>query len=50
MAVPGPFRLTHAFTPDVPPRQRESLYVESWGREATFTTTWRPVARSVTPP
>jgi len=43
VAVPGVFRVTHAVTPDVPPRQRESLYVESSGREATFTTTWRPV-------
>ena len=31
-----------AITPDVPPGDRESLYLEIPGREVVFTTTWRP--------
>ncbi len=42
LAAPGPFQVTHGVTPDVPPRHRESLYVETNGRETTFTTTWVP--------
>ncbi|MBE7502293.1 MAG: heparinase II/III family protein [Verrucomicrobiales bacterium] len=39
--VPGGFRVSHALTPDVPPRQRESLYVETTGTAAVFRTTFR---------
>lgn len=38
VSVPGRFAVTHARTPDVPPRWRESLYVETMGTEAVFTT------------
>jgi Heparinase II/III-like protein. len=41
-----PCRLFHAATPDAPPRQRESLYLETAApcRKVTFTTVWE-VAR-----
>lgn len=39
--VPGGFRVMHALTPDVPPRQRESLYVETTGTAVVFRTTFR---------
>lgn len=37
---PGPFTLTHAITPDVPPRRRESFLLETTGTEAVFVTTF----------
>jgi hypothetical protein len=40
---PGEFTLWHASTPDVPPKRRESLYLETSGKTATFTTTFTPV-------
>ncbi|MCL4176807.1 MAG: hypothetical protein KJ072_03545 [Verrucomicrobia bacterium] len=40
--VPGPFTLTRARSPDVPPRERESLYLETHGSAATFTTRFTP--------
>jgi len=43
IATPGDFKLWHASTPDVPPRRRESFYVETTGTTATFTTTFEPV-------
>jgi hypothetical protein len=39
--VPGAFRVVHARTPDVPPQERESLYVETTGTSAVFRTTFR---------
>ena len=38
------FRVWHGSTPDVPPRRRESLYLElaTPGTSATFTTTFSP--------
>jgi hypothetical protein len=35
--------LWHANTPDVPPRRRESFYIETVGTSATFTTTFEPI-------
>ena len=43
VATPGDFKLWHANTPDVPPRRRESFYVETTGTSATFTTTFEPI-------
>jgi hypothetical protein len=40
--APGEFRLVHARTPDVPPRRRESFYLELTATHATFTTRWEP--------
>jgi hypothetical protein len=40
---PGEFTLWHASTPDVPPDRRESLYLETTGKAATFTTTFSAV-------
>jgi hypothetical protein len=42
IAGPGEFRVWHADTPDSPPHRRESLYLETPGTAATFTTTWAP--------
>jgi len=44
VAVPGDFKLWHASTPDVPPRRRESIYLEltTPAKSATFTTTFAP--------
>ncbi|MBC7368089.1 MAG: heparinase II/III family protein [Undibacterium sp.] len=42
IATPGDFKLWHASTPDVPPKRRESFYVETTGTSATFTTTFTP--------
>lgn len=42
IATPGDFKLWHASTPDVPPKRRESFYVETTGTSATFTTTFGP--------
>lgn len=44
LATPGRFTVTHAVTPDVPPRTRESFYLETTGTEAEFITTFTPVA------
>ncbi len=40
LAAPGEFRLWHASTPDVPPKRRESFYLElsTPAKTATFTT------------
>lgn len=43
VATPGDFKLWHANTPDVPPRRRESFYIETVGTSATFTTTFEPI-------
>ena len=43
LQVPGAFTVTHAVTPDVPPRRRESLYLETTGTEAVFVTTFEPI-------
>jgi hypothetical protein len=40
---PGEFTLWHASTPDVPPKRRESFYLETTGTAATFITTFAPV-------
>lgn len=45
LSVPGRFTVTQARTPDVPPRQRESLYVETEGTETEFITVFAPAAR-----
>ncbi len=42
LSAPGRFTLTHASTPDVPPHRRESLYLETTGTAAEFTTTFAP--------
>ncbi|HEY0946659.1 MAG TPA: heparinase [Opitutaceae bacterium] len=42
ISCPGDFTLWHASTPDVPPTRRESLYLETKGPSATFTTTFSP--------
>lgn len=42
IATPGEFKLWHASTPDVPPKRRESFYIETTGTSATFTTTFAP--------
>jgi hypothetical protein len=46
IAVPGSFRLWQGSSPDVPPRRRESLYLElvEPAAAATFVTTFRPPA------
>ncbi len=45
LTAPGPFRLWHGSSPDVPPQRRDSLYLEleSKAKQATFTTTITPV-------
>jgi hypothetical protein len=45
IAVPGVFTVWHGSTPDVPPKRREGLYLETHGTEAVFTTTFVPVAK-----
>lgn len=47
LAAPGAFRLWHASTPDVPPRRRDSLYLElaEKSERASFTTTIAPAPR-----
>jgi len=40
--LPGAFTVTHAVTPDVPPRHRESFLLETTGTEAVFVTTFEP--------
>jgi hypothetical protein len=42
LTAPGEFTLSHGSSPDVPPRRRESFYLElnTPSTEATFTTTW----------
>lgn len=42
LSAPGRFTLTHGRSPDVPPRERESLYLETKGTETRFTTTFAP--------
>ena len=42
IATPGPFTVWHGSSPDVPPRRRESFYVETISHSATFTTTFAP--------
>lgn len=44
LAVPGDFRLWQGSAPDVPPRRRDSFYVElaAPAKSATFTTTFAP--------
>ena len=46
IAVPGSFRVWQGSSPDVPPRRRESLYLELTepAASATFVTTFRPPA------
>ena len=46
IAAPGDFRVWHGSSPDVPPKRRESFYVEmvAPGVSATFTTTFAPNA------
>jgi hypothetical protein len=39
---PGEFTLWRASSPDIPPHRRDSLYVETSGTAATFTTTFTP--------
>jgi len=41
--VPGEFRIWHATSPDVPPGRRESFYIETLGKKATFMTTFEPL-------
>jgi hypothetical protein len=44
LTAPGDFKLWHGSSPDVPPKRRESFYLElaSPGTSATFTTTFAP--------
>jgi hypothetical protein len=48
VAAPGEFKLWHGSTPDVPPKRRESFYLElaAPAKSATFTTTFAPAAKS----
>lgn len=50
IACPGQLTVWHATTPDVPPKQRESLYIETEGRAAVFKTTFSPQGASATSP
>lgn len=43
LTVSGPFRVTHASTPDTPPGRRESLLIETDRPEAEFHTTIAPL-------
>ncbi len=47
LAVPGEFKVWHGSAPDAPPRRREAFYLElaQPARQATFTTTFAPVAK-----
>lgn len=47
LEVPGRFRVFHGSTPDVPPKRRETFYLElaDPAASATFTTTFSPVAK-----
>ncbi len=47
LTAPGEFKLWHGSTPDVPPRRRESFYLElaAPAKTATFTTTFAPPAK-----
>jgi hypothetical protein len=47
VAAPGEFKLWHGLSPDIPPRRRESLYLElvKPAERATFTTTLAPAKR-----
>jgi hypothetical protein len=49
IAAPGRFRVWQGSSPDVPPRRRESLYLELFepAATATFVTTFRPPAEAV---
>ena len=42
LECPGAFKLWHASSPDVPPRRRESFFLETHGTAATFVTTFHP--------
>jgi hypothetical protein len=42
IACPGDFQIWRGNTPDAPPARRESLYVETEGTKAVFTTTLAP--------
>jgi hypothetical protein len=44
ISTPGTFTVTHAITPDMPPRHREALYIETTRPQATFTTVIEPIA------
>jgi hypothetical protein len=45
IAVPGEFTVAHGSSPDIPPKRRDSFYVElaTPAESATFTTTFAPV-------
>lgn len=43
IALPGKFRIYHGNTPDVPPKRRETVYIEQQGTQATITTTFATV-------
>ena len=47
LSAPGEFTLWHGSSPDVPPKRRESFYLElaQSGNKATFTTEFVPVPR-----
>lgn len=47
LEVPGQFRLFHGSTPDVPPKRRETFFLElaEPAASAKFTTTFSPVAK-----
>ena len=45
LAVPGEFRVWHGSAPDAPPARRDSFYVETTAKAATFTTTFAPAPR-----
>ncbi len=42
LTLPGAFTVTHAASPDVPPKQRETFYVRVKGEKAVFKTTIAP--------
>jgi hypothetical protein len=42
LAVKGPFTLLHGSTPDAPPNKRQTLYIETSGTTAVFTTKIAP--------
>lgn len=41
--VPGTFSVSHANTPDAPPRRRQSFYLETTGQATQFTTLFEPL-------
>lgn len=43
LQLSGPFTIWHASVPDMPPKRREVLFIETTGPKAVFTTTFAPL-------